>query len=1009
MLDTSQWIPAGLVVVCHPHINDISTGTLWVCSLSSSSDHQEDNDIVGAIDCLVSRGYVQAIIDAPVVDNGRQVQVWLALTGFVAEVAGRPVAPIRQRKITSLQLRQSFSTLFYYLDTAQDLRKKESLIDLFHALPSPAVDEHVYEQADEYTCRLLEETGDDYLDGMKTQLYGYQKRSLWRMIRQEITKGCYGKPYYMSIPTWRFYRELTFYELTRGGIICEDMGTGKTCICLALILHTKNQLSWPSDQLITCELTDITDATMEQRGPSSLMELLAIKIVTNNLPYWDSSYGLPISLLDYIRQYPPYYYRHEDNLGKRKRVEQPIDRLKIYLASTTLVVVPANLIDQWCNEINKHVEDLSCRLLVVSHQKAELPAAKELIQYDIILLSSSRFAAEYNKGGFKFTGVPLACRCSYSGASMVIDCHCDKESTYISPLLQVHWKRLIVDEGHVMSSTTSDRTLLAAKLTAERRWIATGTPTQNLAATVNRAEAERDDMKRLGGLIGTFLRQPPFSIHMNSWQKRVTKPFFDGELGAVDRVRRILYSLLIRNRPESISFDIQLPPLHERTVTLEFTSVQRTTYNTLIALQHLNAVLTERAERDYFFHPANRKPLGEMISNLWRSCFWFVPTILGRLNEAIHHAEKGLARAEARGYSEADILLLNQVLKHLRQAVADDRWIQLSQEQELGVIVDGLSADVHQLLIHNLNMKCWPQDTNMGIPSRYLIPLNYLRRFQLLALEAQKQSKKENETANMTITLDLDDNNSLLNELGEKTDINISETKANSLLEEETDIGTTNTVSLDSILKETPPKEQRSNAAFIRRRHNRQRQEQELALVKPHLETLHSTTIDSLTSCKLNYLMSRILTHIGREKCILFTQFNNDMYYIYETLCLLRVRCLLYHTQGMSQAERSRNITTFNTSNQIWVIIMDTRLAAYGIDLSSASRVYFVSPVWQNAMMRQAVKRAHRIGQTRPVYVETLVVRGTLEEAILQRRHEMANTGKPTQCINLLFTNCWPF
>lgn len=69
---------------------------------------------------------------------------------------------------------------------------------------------------------------------------------------------------------------------------------------------------------------------------------------------------------------------------------------------------------------------------------------------------------------------------------------------------------------------------------------------------------------------------------------------------------------------------------------------------------------------------------------------------------------------------------------------------------------------------------------------------------------------------------------------------------------------------------------------------------------------------------------------------------------------------------------------------------MSVQVAAYGIDLSSASRVYFVSPVWQTAMEQQAIKRAHRIGQTKPVYVETIVIRSSIEENMLKRRAMLA-------------------
>jgi len=68
---------------------------------------------------------------------------------------------------------------------------------------------------------------------------------------------------------------------------------------------------------------------------------------------------------------------------------------------------------------------------------------------------------------------------------------------------------------------------------------------------------------------------------------------------------------------------------------------------------------------------------------------------------------------------------------------------------------------------------------------------------------------------------------------------------------------------------------------------------------------------------------------------------------------------------------------------------MNVYEAAHGLHIASASRVFFVNPVWQPNVEAQAIKRAHRIGQTRPVYVETLVLRDTLEDQMLQRRKGM--------------------
>lgn len=68
---------------------------------------------------------------------------------------------------------------------------------------------------------------------------------------------------------------------------------------------------------------------------------------------------------------------------------------------------------------------------------------------------------------------------------------------------------------------------------------------------------------------------------------------------------------------------------------------------------------------------------------------------------------------------------------------------------------------------------------------------------------------------------------------------------------------------------------------------------------------------------------------------------------------------------------------------------MDVRQASHGLNVSSASRVFFVNPVFSPATEAQAIKRAHRIGQTKPVYVETLVLKGTIEEAMLERSRTM--------------------
>ena len=51
------------------------------------------------------------------------------------------------------------------------------------------------------------------------------------------------------------------------------------------------------------------------------------------------------------------------------------------------------------------------------------------------------------------------------------------DDLYSSPLKQLHWLRIIIDEGHEFTSSSSNAVIVADRLvTAERRWIVSGTP-----------------------------------------------------------------------------------------------------------------------------------------------------------------------------------------------------------------------------------------------------------------------------------------------------------------------------------------------------------------------------------------------------------------------------------------------------------------------------------------------------------------------------------------------------
>jgi SWI/SNF-related matrix-associated actin-dependent regulator 1 of chromatin subfamily A len=80
--------------------------------------------------------------------------------------------------------------------------------------------------------------------------------------------------------------------------------------------------------------------------------------------------------------------------------------------------------------------------------------------------------------------------------------------------------------------------------------------------------------------------------------------------------------------------------------------------------------------------------------------------------------------------------------------------------------------------------------------------------------------------------------------------------------------------------------------------------------------------------------------------------------------------------------DRLALIDKFNDDTSIQAFMITTRSGGAGINLATADKVIIVDPSFNPQDDVQAANRAHRIGQTRPVEVVTLVTRGTIEEQI---------------------------
>jgi len=136
-------------------------------------------------------------------------------------------------------------------------------------------------------------------------------------------------------------------------------------------------------------------------------------------------------------------------------------------------------------------------------------------------------------------------------------------------------------------------------------------------------------------------------------------------------------------------------------------------------------------------------------------------------------------------------------------------------------------------------------------------------------------------------------------------------------------------------------------------------------------------------SNKLQTLFHMIKSHPD-EKTLVFCQFRGEMDYIQQNM-----ECPTFRIDGsVSKDERDNQVTAFKKAPPGAVFIIQIRSGGQGLNLQEATRVYITGPSWNPATELQAIGRAHRTGQTKPVYVKKLIYKESdtfisVEEEIL--------------------------
>jgi len=117
-----------------------------------------------------------------------------------------------------------------------------------------------------------------------------------------------------------------------------------------------------------------------------------------------------------------------------------------------------------------------------------------------------------------------------------------------------------------------------------------------------------------------------------------------------------------------------------------------------------------------------------------------------------------------------------------------------------------------------------------------------------------------------------------------------------------------------------------------------------------------------------------------------FSQFTSMLDLISQALTKAR----LAHVTLTGQTRDREAVVRQFQDGDIPIFLISLKAGGVGLNLTAADTVIHYDPWWNPAVEDQATDRAHRIGQTRQVFVYKLVAEGSIEEKILALQEKKA-------------------
>lgn len=428
--------------------------------------------------------------------------------------------------------------------------------------------------------KQIETPKDMFSDVLQSELYPFQKRAVsWMLKRESVGPSRDTSPFTdagtedreISAPDTRFYQRVSDVD-------------GEECWVnhlQGIITKTPPQDSRLSGGLLA-----------EEMGLGKTVELMALMSI-NTRPRM--SPGL---------------------------VFDRVSGAKVSPSRATLIVTPNALTPQWKAEFERHASNLSIfHYQGVSGQSkkkstAETTLIRELCEdYDVVITT------------YHVLGREIYYAEDPPDRSLR---HAPKFERKRSPLIQIQWWRVCLDEAQMVESGVTAAARVACRLPRVHSWAVSGTPL-------------RKDVEDLLGLL-VFLRYKPFADNSKLWSHLITNHRH--------HFQKIWAEIALRHTKAQIRDELRLPPQKRVVVTVPFSVVEQQNYTEMFDLMCEEIGLNKN---------------GEPVSDDWdpddARTTEAMRTWLVRLRQTCLHPQVGIKNRKALGRGAKPLRTVAEVLE----------------------------------------------------------------------------------------------------------------------------------------------------------------------------------------------------------------------------------------------------------------------------------------------------------------------------------------------------------